>query len=462
MSYHMSALLSLDQRAKEVTLCKRDKPPTAHGSAKIILAHYNLNIKKKSSNIERTQMAERIDTGIRKRGNSYQFRVFRGYRADGTQIEKLRTWHAPADVTSPSKADKLAKAAYAEFVHTCTGNADLKENMRFSELAEWYMQNYACNLKPQTFSGYEQKLNTYLLPEFGTRKLKDFSPALFTEFYKTVSGIRKTSLSLGTIKTFHKILNSIFSVAVKQGFIPSNPCKNAILPSMPSDNKKRYYMTPEETQLFLSMTKESTQENTIYKLLLYTGMRIGECLALSWSDINFSSGFISIHHNLVYADHKYIIGTPKSASGTRTIALSDTVRDLLLEQKKRAKERVRILGDKIVNANMVFISEKGNYVSRNYISNRFHMLVAKTPLNFMTIHMLRHSNASLLINAGVDIKIVSEHLGHADIDTTADIYVDIFASTKKATATLIDDALSGKNNGQTTVKSNIVPFRKIK
>lgn len=66
-------------------------------------------------------------------------------------------------------------------------------------------------------------------------------------------------------------------------------------------------------------------------------MRIGECLALSWSDINFSSGFISIHHNLVYADHKYIIGTPKSAAGTRTIALSDTVRDLLLEQKSVRK-----------------------------------------------------------------------------------------------------------------------------
>lgn len=111
---------------------------------------------------------------------------------------------------------------------------------------------------------------------------------------------------------------------------------------------------------------------------------------------------------------------------------------------------------------LISVSSMINPINQHISSSKHKMLVAKTPLNFMTIHMLRHSNASLLINAGVDIKIVSEHLGHADIDTTADIYVDIFASTKKATATLIDDALSGKNNGQTTVKSNIVPFRKIK
>lgn len=409
-------------------------------------------------------MAKKIGIGIRKRGNAYQFRVSGGYRSDGTQIEHTRTWHAPSDVSSTAKADRLARSAYAEFERSCAGRAELQENMRFSELAEWYMQNYACELKPQTYTGYEQKLNAYLLPEFGNRKLRDFSPSLLTEYYKSVSGIRKSALSLGTIKSFHKILNSVFSVAVRQGFISENPCKNAILPKKKLDlqEKKRYYMTPEEMQLFLSITQESTQENTIYRLLLYTGMRVGECLALSWSDVNFSAGTISICHNLVYANHEYSLSTPKSAAGKRTIAISDTVRNLLLEQKERSAQRVRVLGDRVKHPNMVFISVNGNYVSRNSLSNRFHRLVSGTQIDFMTLHMLRHSNASLLINAGVDIKIVSEHLGHADIDTTADVYVDIFASTKKATATLIDSVLSSKNNGQITDKSNIVPFRKAK
>lgn len=405
----------------------------------------------------------KIDTGIRKRGNAYQFRVPCGYRPDGTQIVKNRTYHPP-EGTLPKRAEKLAKQAYAEFQRECAGRSELQENMRFSELVEWYMQNYACDLKPQTYAGYSQKLNAYLLPEFGNRKLKDFSPSLLTEYYKSVSGIRKDVLSLGTIKTFHKILNSVFSVAVRQGFIAENPCKNAILPKKKPDlqENKRYYMTPEETQLFLSMTQEPTQENTIYRLLLYTGMRIGECLALSWSDINFSAGTISICHNLVYANHEYSLSTPKSAAGKRTIAISDAVRSLLLDQKERTAQRTRVLGDRVKHHNMVFISVNGNYVSRNCISNHFHQLVSGTPISFMTLHMLRHSNASLLINAGVDIKIVSEHLGHAGIDTTADIYVDIFASTKKATATLIDNALSGENNGQIMDKSNIVPFRKAK
>lgn len=404
-----------------------------------------------------------IDTGIVRRGKAFLFKVYCGYKPDGKQICKTRTWHPPEGVTE-KKAVKLAKLAYADFKRECTNAYDLKDSMRFSELVEWYALHYAPNLKPQTWQGYQHKLNAYLLPEFGNRKLKDFSPAILTEFYQTVSGKRKERLSYTSLQAFQKILNSLFSCAVRQGFIEKNPCKNAIVPKTAGQSaKKRFYMTPEETQYFLQITSEPSQDNTIYRLLLYTGMRVGECLALSWSDIDFLHGFIHINHNLVYANNQTFISTTKTASSVRSVAISPTIRELLMEQKKRHMQLVHVLGDRVQHPDMVFLSQSGKYVSRNALSSRFKQMVTGTPIGFMTLHMLRHSNASLLINHGVDIKIVSEHLGHNEIGTTADIYADVFASTKIATASLIDDALKKEQNkGQIKDNAKIIPFKKAK
>lgn len=403
----------------------------------------------------------KIDAGIVQRGKSFLFKVYCGYKPNGKQICKTRTWHPPKGV-SEKKAIKLAKLAYADFKRECASAYDLKDNMRFSELVEWYKLHYAPNLKPQTWEGYRHKLNAYLLPEFGNRKLKDFSPALLTEYYQTVSGKRKEHLSYASLRAFQKILNSLFSCAVRQGFIEKNPCKNAIVPKPVTAEKRRFYMTPEETQYFLQITSEPSQDHTICRLLLYTGMRIGECLALTWNDIDFVHGFIHINHNLVYANHQTFIGTTKTASSIRSIAISFSTKELLMEQKKRHMKLVHVLGHRIKHPEMVFISEKtGDYVSRNSLSNRFKQMVADTPISFMTLHMLRHSNASLLINHGVDIKIVSEHLGHNEIGTTADIYADVFASTKIATASLIDEALKEEpDKGQIKDNAKIIQFKK--
>lgn len=409
----------------------------------------------------------KIDTGIEKRGKSFRFTVYCGYRPDGRQIRKTRTWTPPENKTELQQI-KLAKLAYAAFQRDCSNAYDLHDSMRFSELVAWYAENYAHNLKAQTWSGYRQKLDAYLLPEFGSRRLKDFSPALLTEFYRHVKGKRKEQLSYQTLRAFQKVLNAVFTCAVRQGFIEKNPCKNAIIPKPDADDSemKRYYMTPEETQLFLAMTAESTQDNAIYRLLLYTGMRVGECLALSWSDIDFVEGFIHIRKNLVYANHETFLSSTKTKSSIRTVAISPTVKSILLEQKKRHMELVHVLGSRVLHPEMVFISPTtGNYVVRNALSARFHRLVSGTAIDFMTLHMLRHSNASLLINAGVDIKIISEHLGHNEIGTTADVYADIFASTKTATASLIDQQLqldSEQNKHQINTNSNILKFQPAK
>lgn len=403
-----------------------------------------------------------LDTGIRKRGDAYQFRVSCGYRPDGTQIVKTRTYRPPIG-TPPKRSEKLAKQAYAEFERLCTGAVELQEHMRFSELSDWYFEHYAPNkLKESTIYTYHKQVDLHFLPAFGNKQLCDFSPAFLSQFLQTHRDTRNKKISYGTSKKLYTILQSMFSCAVRQGFVSESPCKNIILPKRPVETTRKY-MTAQELSEFMRMTEEYSQVNAILRLLLHTGMRSGECLALQWEDVDFDAGFIYIRHTLVRVKGKHFLDTPKTTSSVRHIAISDDVRALLLEHRKHHLERVRILGKNFAHPEMVFTSNLGGYRDRSALNTSLRRKFAGTDLDFLTLHMLRHCNASLLINSGVDLKIISDHLGHSDVGTTADIYADVFNETRKATAALVDSALKNEQNkGQIKDKNNIVPFKLVK
>ncbi len=122
---------------------------------------------------------------INKRGNTFQIVVSLGLDVNGKKIRKTKTFK-PSESTTPKKAEKLANEFAIEFERKCRGLSSLNENMRFSELAEWYIDNYAKNeLKPITAYTYEGQIKNHLLPELGNIKLKDFTPAKITAFFKT-------------------------------------------------------------------------------------------------------------------------------------------------------------------------------------------------------------------------------------------------------------------------------------
>lgn len=180
----------------------------------------------------------------------------------------------------------------------------------------------------------------------------------------------------------------------------------------------------------------------IIKVLLFTGMRCGECLALSWSDIDYEGKTISINHNLVYANGKHFLTTPKTESSIRTIGMSDALAEIFKEQQKYVVEMSNALGDSYAHPEMVFPSGKGNYHDRSGLNTSFRRFLKGTEFEFLTLHQLRHCNATLLLNSGVDLKIVSEHLGHCDIGVTANIYADVLKSTKAKVSELVALKLS--------------------
>lgn len=384
----------------------------------------------------------RVDVGIVCRGKSYSFTVPMGIDVNGKQIRKYMTWTPPSEMTE-KKADKLAKEEYLNFKNRCKGLSAFNENMRFKELSEEYFKVYAPNkLKPITAYNYEKMVKYHFMDYFGNKKLKDITPGMLTDFYCkltiTHNNGEEVPVGYATAKKLYTIMQSVFHFAVSQGYLKETPCKGVILPTKDvTQDEKRKYLLEDEMPRFIKLFEGYSVLNTIVKVLLYTGMRSGECLGLQWSDVDFDKRLITVNHTLSDVGGKHFLTTPKTKTSKRAIYITDAVFEILKEHKIKQHELAFALGGRFEHPEMVFTSELGNYKDRSCLNTSFKRFLKGTGFEFMTLHCLRHSNATLLLNSGVDLKVVSEHLGHSDVGTTANIYTDVLESTRKKTADII-------------------------
>ena len=369
---------------------------------------------------------------INKRGDTFQIVVTLGRDTNGKKIRKTTTYKPPEN-TTPKKAEKLAVEFAVEFERKCKGMTSLNENMRFVDMCEWFIDNYAKNeLKEITAYNYESQIKNHLLPELGNIKLKDFTPAKITAFFST------RDYAPATCRKVYIIMQSVFARAVEQGFLKETPCTKAvILPKAKTAKEKKPFLDENQAKELLSMVQDYSQFNTIIKVLLYTGMRSGECLALRWQDIDFENRTIHIENTLTDVGGKHWLQPPKTATSNRFIGLSDVLSDILREHKKQQEVKKAAVGCLYKYPEMVFTTESGNYIDRSRLNTQFRRFVKNTSFEFATLHTLRHCNATLLINSGIDLKIVSDLLGHSDVSTTANIYADVLQSSRAKVADLV-------------------------
>ncbi len=388
-----------------------------------------------------TESSRKVAPGIRKRGDRYEFNVSAGYDGFGRHIRHYGSY-CPPDGVSETKADKLAIEAFAEFSRKAKGNQAFGENMKFHELCEKYFSEYAPNrLKPVTAEHYKSNVKNHIAPVFGNRKLKDISTADVTAF---LTSLDYKPLTVNKIKI---VMHSIMKYAVSQKFISENPCSGAIW----KENTEREFgkienvLSLTQAQALMQSLKDYSVFNTIIKLLLLTGMRVGECLALRWESINFEQKTIFIDKTLSYANKTWFLATPKTFRSTRTIAIDDTAIELLLKHREEQDKQKEMVGLAWQHPEMVSTSCTGHYYDRSLLNTQFRRYIDQhkelgLPQN-ITIHGLRHTNASLLLFAGEDIENVSAHLGHASTDITSRVYAHMYAEVKVRLAKTVSKAL---------------------
>lgn len=379
-----------------------------------------------------------LQSGIRRRGDSYQFIACIGYDVDGKQIRKYGSYTPKKGLTEKQEI-KAVNAAYEEFKNRVDGNKSLRENMRLSELADLYFLEYAPNrLKEVTAYTYKGSYDKNIKPALGHIKLKELTTAKITNFLLNFGKEHKPQ----TVRKNKIILHSILNYAVSQKYIKENPCIGTIWKhDVEADSKEMMnVLTEAQAKELWKLTKEYSIFNTIIRLLLLTGLRSGEALGLTWDRVDFKEKTIFIDKTLCYTTGHYFLSTPKTQMSIRKISIDSRTVAMLKKHKEEQDKQKKVVGAAWSHPEAVFTSATGHYYDRSLLNTQFRRFLKKHPeLPQITIHGLRHTNASLLILKGENLDAISKHLGHASADITSRVYAHMLAGVRTRISKTISD-----------------------
>ena len=388
---------------------------------------------------------------IEKRGkNSYRLTVSEGFDLNGNPMIHRKTVHG-------TKRD--AEVELAKFVTEVQNGLVVDgKSLKFSEFTEIWKRDYGSKeLAPSTYKRYCRMLETRLLPYFGHFYINKIRPTDIMKFYdlleKDTQLIRKKCnngtktkkpLSGKTILEHHRLLRAMLHKAVYWQLIVANPAERVQPPKSRKPKRKSY--DDEQTKILLENLELLSSKDTKYKvaiiLTVFTGVRLGELMGLEWTDVDFKNGILSINRSSQYlSDMGVFTKVPKTESSIREIAIPEFIISLLEEYKLWYEEQKSIYGELWTNSDRLFVQADGKPMHPSTISKWFVKYVGQIGLPVINFHVLRHTNASLLVAQNIDIAVISARLGHAQISTTLDFYVHPLLSHNRKAGYALENLL---------------------
>jgi len=374
------------------------------------------------------------------RGSVYRYKTPTGFRY---------RWQlfAPVDPDNPigekrraSKSGYKTRAEAEDALSAAMGRVKKKKpalssKAKMSDVCRAWLTEL--DLANSTIYGYQKIVNNHIVPHLGHISIGDLRPNQVAKFYKDLkAGGRRDGkdfggrLSANTVNKIHIVLGAMLQDSVQQGLIPDNPARDGAKVKPPT---KRQILeeAPEETlwssdelRCFLTWDKEVKADYLypLWVLLALTGMRRGEVIALRWGDLDFRKQSISIRRSADAAVSKAVKSTKTYLS--RVIAIDRVTLSILNDYKS---ERAKLGPEFVLPDSYIFGTLKNDLRTPNDLTARWSRLVRGAQAEFpglplVTLKGLRHTHATLLLQAGENPKVVQERLGHSDIRTTLNIY----------------------------------------
>jgi integrase len=309
--------------------------------------------------------------------------------------------------------------------------AKRREPIVASFLEQW-LSAIENTVRPSTFSGYRAHVRLHLVPHLGKMPLSKVDAPALNAMYAALSANGSAtggSLSVATVRRAHATIHRALRDAVRWGLLTDNPADRCDPPRLRVGLEMTTW-TAEELRLFLQFARDD-ELYPLWFVLATTGMRRGEALGLRWSDVDLDNAQLAVRQTIVEVGGQVLVSSPKTARGRRVVALDKSTVEVL-EDCARGYEKA-----------LIFCKADGRPLRPSVVSRRFNTLVAKVDLPRIRLHDLRHTHATLALQAGVHPKIVSERLGHATIAFTLDVYSHALHHMQRDAAERIGELLFG-------------------
>ena len=294
-------------------------------------------------------------------------------------------------------------------------------SLTFGQFIDEYYEDMEKRLKGNTMKTKKYIIEFKIRPFFANKVLSEITPLDIRKWQNELlgKGYKQTYL-----KTVNNQLSAMFNYAVNFRGLPSNPCRKAGSIGKGRAEEMKFW-TLDEYKVFIEGAKDKEVSYIAFQMLYWTGMRIGELLALTYKDVDLETRRIDINKSFQRIDGKDVISTPKTEKSKRQIKILKFLRDDL-----------EVYFNSLYG---IMPTDRIFSFTKSYLTHEMERIVKKTGVKKIRLHDLRHSHASLLINKGCSPLEVKERLGHEKIETTLNTYSHLYPDSQDKLVDMLED-----------------------
>lgn len=305
-------------------------------------------------------------------------------------------------------------------------------------LDQWLNECAKQSTRPRTYEDYSTVVRKHIKPSLGSMQLAKLTPQ---QVQRLLNELLASGLSGRTVQRIRAVLRIALNQAIKWGLIVRNAASLAEPPHV--EKYEIQPITQPEARRFLSAIAGDRLE-ALFTVALALGLRRGEALGLRWQDIDFEQRILRVNNSLQRFGGKLHLTELKTNNSRRALHMPDVLLHKLQGHRKRQLQDKLKAGTRWQESDLVFTTSMGTPMEPRNVNRHFYEVIKTAGISHFRLHDLRHYCASLLLAQGVQLKIVSEILGHAQLSTTADIYTHILPEVKKDALNLMDRILTAK------------------
>lgn len=320
-------------------------------------------------------------------------------------------------------SEKDAKTELLKIEYLVSTNQYFKsvKSGKFGDVLDEWLALHKETVKASTWQFIELRANKHVRPYFKDMYVDKITLRQCQDFVNKTFKVAPVAYVYSV-----SIVKNTLDYALRLGMIESNPMLYVIKPKKQttiSDNHGNYY-NKDELKKFLDVAKNTDlKKYTLFRLLAFSGMRIGECLALTWHDLNYKNNTIAINKTLARTKNGIKIQTPKTKASNRVVSLdNETIQVLKMWQLEQRKQLLKLGINAMNKQQLIFSNTKNKFIIIPTVRLAIKQIANKAGIYPITTHGFRHTHATLLFASGMDIKQVQARLGHSNVQTTLNIY----------------------------------------